>query len=55
MWVLDTKIQCIPFDFKFCGHQIQFRGGLTVYNVLDHLNRRDLQEYYASPELRRLL
>ena len=45
---LDTKIQ-YPVDFKFRGHRIQFRGGLTVYNVLNHFNPRDVQQYYASP------
>ena len=45
---LDTKIQ-YPVDFKFRGHRIQFRAGLTVYNVLNHFNPRDVQQYYASP------
>ncbi len=45
---LDAKLQ-YPVDFKFHGHHIQFRFGLTVYNVLNHSNPRDVQEYYASP------
>ena len=45
---LDTKLQ-YPVDFKFHGHRIQFRAGLTVYNVLNHSNPRDVQQYYASP------
>jgi carboxypeptidase family protein/TonB-dependent receptor-like protein len=45
---LDTKLQ-YPVDFKFHGHRIQFRFGLTVYNVLNHNNSRDVQEYYQSP------
>jgi len=45
---LDTKVQ-YPVDFTFRGHRIQFRAGLTVYNVLNHFNPRDVQQYYASP------
>jgi outer membrane receptor protein involved in Fe transport len=45
---LDTKLQ-YPVDFKFHGHRIQFRAGLTVYNGLNHFNPRDVQEYNASP------
>jgi len=45
---LDTKLQ-YPVDFKFHGHRIQFRFGLTVYNVLNHSNPRDVQQYFASP------
>jgi hypothetical protein len=45
---LDTKIQ-YPVDFTFRGHRIQFRAGLTVYNVLNHFNPRDVQQYEASP------
>lgn len=45
---LDTKLQ-YPVDFKFHGHRIQFRAGLTVYNVLNHFNPRDVQQYFASP------
>ena len=36
-------------DFTFHGHHIQFRAGLTVYNVLNHYNPRDVQQYFASP------
>jgi Carboxypeptidase regulatory-like domain/TonB dependent receptor/TonB-dependent Receptor Plug Domain len=45
---LDTKIQ-YPFDFKFRGHRIQFRGGLSVLNVLNYFNPRDVQQYEGSP------
>ncbi len=45
---LDTKIQ-YPIDFTFRDHRIQFRSGLTVYNVLNHFNPRDVQQSYASP------
>jgi len=45
---LDTKLQ-YPVDFKFHGHRIQFRFGLTVYNVLNHSNPRDVQQYFSSP------
>ena len=45
---LDAKLQ-YPIDFKFHRHRIQFRFGLTVYNVLNHNNSRDVQEYFASP------
>jgi hypothetical protein len=45
---LDTKFQ-YPVDFKFRDHRIQFRAGLSVYNVLNHSNPRDVQEYYNSP------
>lgn len=45
---LDTKLQ-YPVDFKFHGHRIQFHAGLTVYNLLNHFNPRDVQQYYASP------
>ncbi len=45
---LDTKLQ-YPVDFKFHGHHIQFRFGLTVYNVLNHNNSRDVQQYFDSP------
>ena len=45
---LDTKLQ-YPVDFTFRGHQIQFRAGLTVYNLPNHFNPRDVQQYSASP------
>jgi len=45
---LDTKLQ-YPVDFRFHGHRIQFRAGLTVYNVLNHFNPRDVQQSFASP------
>jgi hypothetical protein len=45
---LDTKF-LYPVDFTFRGHRIQFRAGLTVYNVLNHFNPRDVQQYNASP------
>lgn len=46
---LDTKIQ-YPVDFTFRGHRIQFRAGISVYNVLNHFNPRDVQQHYASPK-----
>jgi outer membrane receptor protein involved in Fe transport len=45
---LDAKLQ-YPVDFTFKKHRIQFRAGLTVYNVLNHNNPRDIQQYFASP------
>jgi hypothetical protein len=45
---LDAKFQ-YPVDFTFRGHRIQFRAGLTVYNVLNHFNPRDVQQHNASP------
>ena len=45
---LDTKFQ-YPVDFTFHDHRIQFRAGFSVYNVLNHFNPRDVQEYSASP------
>ena len=45
---LDTKIQ-YPFDFKFHSHRLQFRAGLSVLNVLNHFNPRDVQQHTASP------
>jgi len=36
-------------DFTFKKHRIQFRAGLTVYNVLNHYNPRDVQPYFDSP------
>jgi outer membrane receptor protein involved in Fe transport len=44
----DVKLQ-YPVDFTYKKHHIQFRAGLTVYNVLNHFNPRDVQQYYASP------
>jgi hypothetical protein len=45
----DVKFQ-YPVDFKFRGHRIQFRAGLSVLNVLNHANPRDVQQYDASPQ-----
>jgi hypothetical protein len=39
---LDVKLQ-YPVDF------IQFRAGLTIYNLIDHFNPRDVQQYFNSP------
>jgi hypothetical protein len=44
----DTKLQ-YPVDFTFRKHHIQFRAGLTVLNVLNHFNPRDVQQYGPSP------
>jgi hypothetical protein len=38
---LDAKLQ-YPVDFKFNGHRIQFRFGVSVYNVLNHSNPLDV-------------
>jgi hypothetical protein len=45
---LDTKIQ-YPFDFKFHGHRFQFSAALSVLNVLNHYNPRDVQQNITSP------
>jgi len=45
---LDVKGQ-YPVDFKFHGHRIQFRAGLSILNVLNHANPRDVQQNEASP------
>jgi hypothetical protein len=45
---LDTKIQ-YPFDFKFRGHRFQFSAALSVVNVLNHFNPRDVQQNVTSP------
>ncbi len=46
---LDAKIQ-YPFDFKFRGRRFQFQAGLKVYNILNHFNPRDVQQYTGSPQ-----
>ena len=46
---LDVKFQ-YPVDFKFRGHRIQFRAGLSILNVLNHANPRDVQQNDASPQ-----
>jgi len=43
-----VKLQ-YPVDFTYKKHHIQFRAGLTVYNVLNHFNPRDVQQYFDSP------
>jgi hypothetical protein len=45
---LDVKIQ-YPFNFKFHGKHFQFRAGLSVLNVLNYFNPRDVQPYSSSP------
>jgi hypothetical protein len=45
---LDVKIQ-YPFNFKFHGKRFQFRAGLSVLNVLNYFNPRDVQQYSFSP------
>jgi len=45
---LDMKIQ-YPFDFKFHRRRFQFRAGLSVLNVLNYSNPRDVQPYTGSP------
>jgi hypothetical protein len=44
---LDVKLQ-YPFDFKFRRWHFQFRAGLKVYNILNHFNPRDVQQYAGS-------
>src|SRR4029434_5526702 len=45
---LDVKIQ-YQFDFKFRGRRFQFRAGLSVIDVLNYSNPRDVQEHVSSP------
>lgn len=45
----DVKFQ-YPVDFKYHGHRIQFRAGLSVLNVLNLANPRDVQQNEASPQ-----
>ena len=45
---LDTKIQ-YPFDFTFHKHRFQFRAGLSILNVLNYFNPRDVQQHVDSP------
>jgi len=45
---LDTKLY-YPVDFTFRKHRIQFRLGLSLLNVLNHSNPRDVQQYGPSP------
>ncbi len=44
---LDAKLQ-YPFDFKFRKWRFNFRAGLKVFNVLNHFNPRDVQQYADS-------
>ena len=44
---VDAKLQ-YPFDFRFRGRHFQFRAGLKVYNILNHFNPRDVQQYGDS-------
>lgn len=44
---LDVKLQ-YPFDFKFRRWHFKFRAGLKVFNVLNHFNPRDVQQYADS-------
>jgi hypothetical protein len=45
---LDTKFQ-YPIDFTYRKHRIQFRAGLSILNVLNYANPRDVQQYTLSP------
>jgi hypothetical protein len=45
---LDTKFQ-YPIDFTYRKHRIQFRAGLSILNVLNYSNPRDVQQYSLSP------
>jgi len=49
---LDTKFY-YPVDFTFRKHRIQFRLGLSILNVLNHFNPRDVQQYGPSPNFGR--
>jgi hypothetical protein len=49
---LDTKFQ-YPIDFTYRKHRIQFRFGLSILNVLNYSNPRDVQEYSLSPNFGR--
>jgi hypothetical protein len=44
----DVKVQ-YPVDFKFRGHRIQFRAGVSALDVLNYANPRDVQQNDASP------
>jgi TonB dependent receptor-like, beta-barrel len=44
----DPKIQ-YPVDFTFRKRRIRFRAGLTVHNVFNHFNPREVQQYGPSP------
>jgi len=44
----DVKFQ-YPVDFTFRRHRIQFRAGLSILNVLNLANPRDVQQYTRSP------
>jgi hypothetical protein len=46
---LDTKLQ-YPVDFTFRKRRIRFRAGLTINNVLNHFNPREVQQYGPSPQ-----
>ena len=45
---LDVKF-LYPVDFKFRGHRIQFRAGLSILNVINHAQPRDVQQNEMSP------
>ena len=45
----DTKFQ-YPVDFTFRKHRIAFRAGLTINNILNKFNPRDVQQYGPSPQ-----
>jgi hypothetical protein len=44
----DTKFQ-YPVAFTFRKHRIRFRAGLTIANILNSFNPRDVQQYGPSP------
>ena len=45
---LDTKFQ-YPIKFTWHKRRIRFRAALTINNVLNHFNPRDVQQYGPSP------
>ena len=44
----DIKFQ-YPVDFTYRKHRIQFRAGLSILNVFNLANPRDVQQYTLSP------
>jgi hypothetical protein len=49
---VDTKFQ-YPVDFTYRKHRIHFRAGLSILNVLNYFNPRDVQQYTLSPNFGR--
>jgi outer membrane receptor protein involved in Fe transport len=49
---LDTKF-LYPFNFAYRKHHFEFRAGLSILNVLNYFNPRDVQQYTGSPNFGR--